>query len=100
VFCAAFSVDGSGNQCCYEQDGNLRYAADTYAGSTPDRSHDWGATPYGKPGYVPSLSHWIRDVVTFYYCCIWLDYTADCDYYMTRRATKDCKAYMPPHAGR
>lgn len=92
------SPDGSGNQCCYEHDGSLRYAADTYQGSTPDRSHDWGAAPYGVPGRVPSLSHWIHDVVTFYYCCLWVEDYAGCDYYMNRRPTKDCNVYTPPHA--
>ena len=91
--------EGSGNQCCYEQDGNLRYAADTYQGSTPDRSHDWGSVPYGTPGHVPSLSHWTHDVITFYYCCLWVEYR-QCNYYMDRRATRDCKAYTPPHSGK
>ncbi|XP_076446863.1 sushi domain-containing protein 2-like isoform X2 [Babylonia areolata] len=91
------SPDAAGNQCCYEEDGDLRYAADTYQGSTPDRAHDWGAAPFGSPGHVPSLSHWIQDVVTFYYCCLWVNY-GDCSYYMDRRATRDCKDYVPPHA--
>ena len=70
--CLLNRQDGSGNQCCYEQDGNLLYAADTYQGSTPDRSHDWGSVPYGAPYHVPSLSHWTHDVITFYYCCLWV----------------------------
>ncbi|ESP05625.1 hypothetical protein LOTGIDRAFT_228125 [Lottia gigantea] len=88
-------ADGSGNQCCYGRDGNVRYAADSYQGSTPDRSHDWGAEPYNKPNRVPSLSHWKHDVVTFYYCCLWVEYKY-CDYYMEQRATRDCKNYKPP----
>ncbi|XP_056013014.1 sushi domain-containing protein 2-like isoform X2 [Ostrea edulis] len=87
--------EGAGNQCCYGADGQLRFSADTFQGSTPDRSHDWGAAPYVKPGLVPSLSHWIKDVVTFYYCCLWTDYQ-DCDYYMDQRATRDCSGYSPP----
>ncbi|KAL8616814.1 hypothetical protein ACOMHN_017851 [Nucella lapillus] len=89
------SLDSSGNQCCYGADGNLRYAADTYQGSTPDRSHSWGAAPFGAPDLVPSMSHWIHDVVTFYYCCLWVEYK-QCSYYMDRRATRDCKEYHPP----
>jgi hypothetical protein len=50
---------------------NLKFAADSFQGSTPDRSHTWGAAPYGSNGLVPSMSHWIKDVVTFYYCCLW-----------------------------
>ena len=97
--CLLNRQDGSGNQCCYEQDGNLLYAADTYQGSTPDRSHDWGSMPYGAPYHVPSLSHWTHDVITFYYCCLWVEYR-ECNYYMDRRATRDCKAYTPPHSGK
>ncbi|KAK6178739.1 hypothetical protein SNE40_011254 [Patella caerulea] len=89
------SKSGAGNQCCYGPDGNVRYAADSFQGSTPDRGHDWGAPPYNKPGYVPSLSHWKHDVVTFYYCCLWVDYKY-CDNYMDQRATRDCKNYQPP----
>eukprot|EP00105_Crassostrea_gigas_P014706 XP_011431480.1 PREDICTED: sushi domain-containing protein 2 isoform X1 [Crassostrea gigas] len=89
------SPDDAGNQCCYGHDGQLRFAADTFQGSTPDRSHDWGAAPYVKPGLVPSLSHWLQDVVTFYYCCLWTDYQ-DCDYYMDQRGTRDCSGYSPP----
>ncbi|XP_061189248.1 sushi domain-containing protein 2-like [Saccostrea echinata] len=88
--------EGAGNQCCYGHNGQLRFAADTFQGSTPDRSHDWGAAPYVKPGFVPSLSHWIQDVVTFYYCCLWTDYQ-DCDYYMDQRGTRDCSGYSPPN---
>ncbi|XP_046579037.1 uncharacterized protein LOC124286646 [Haliotis rubra] len=91
------SSTGAGNQCCYGKDGLLIYAADTYQGSTPDRSHDWGAAPYNKPGRVPSLSHWIKDVVTFYYCCLWTEYS-HCNYYMDQRATRDCNGYRPPKA--
>ncbi|XP_064609396.1 sushi domain-containing protein 2-like [Liolophura sinensis] len=86
---------GAGNQCCYSADGNLKYAADSYQGSTPDKGHAWGAAPYLKPGYVPEESHWIDDVVSFYYCCLWTGYK-DCDKYMDRRPTKDCVDYQPP----
>ncbi|WAR00091.1 SUSD2-like protein, partial [Mya arenaria] len=88
-------VNGAGNQCCYSSTGLLIYAADTFQGSTPDRGHDWGAAPYRTPGHVPSLSHWLEDVVTFYYCCLWTGYNS-CDYYMDQRPTKDCAGYNPP----
>ncbi|KAJ8297967.1 hypothetical protein KUTeg_024498 [Tegillarca granosa] len=89
---------GSGNQCCYGSDGLLKYAADSFQGSTPDRSHDWGSYPYNGRDLVPSLSHWKHDVITFYYCCLWTGYK-DCDYYMDMRATKDCTGYRVPRAG-
>jgi len=97
LFCLSNS-NGAGNQCCYSSSGLLIYAADTFQGSTPDRSHDWGAAPYKVPGYVPTLSHWIDDVVTFYYCCLWNEYGA-CDNYMDQRPTRDCKDYNPPVPG-
>ncbi len=44
------------------------------------------------------MSHWIKDVVTFYYCCLWTGYN-DCDYYMDQRPTRDCADYHPPTPG-
>ncbi|XP_063413894.1 sushi domain-containing protein 2-like [Mytilus trossulus] len=89
------SKTGSGNQCCYDTGGNLKYSSDSFQGSTPDRSHAWGAFPYGRVDLVPHMSHWLKDVVTFYQCCLWTDYR-DCDYYMDQRSTRDCKNYIPP----
>ncbi|XP_052792972.1 sushi domain-containing protein 2-like [Mya arenaria] len=88
-------VNGAGNQCCYSSAGLLVYAADTFKGSTPDRGHDWGAAPYRSQGYVPSLSHWLDDIITLHYCCVWTEYKS-CDYYMDQRPTKDCAGYNPP----
>nr|KAI8757085.1 sushi domain-containing protein 2-like [Biomphalaria glabrata] len=87
--------DGAGNQCCYGNDGNLIYSQLSYQGSTPDRSHVWGAVPYGKPNLVPSLSHWKHDVVSYYYCCLW-NANQLCYEYMELRPTTDCKKYEPP----
>ncbi|ESO93786.1 hypothetical protein LOTGIDRAFT_228561 [Lottia gigantea] len=89
------TASGAGNQCCYGNDGNLMYSADSYNGATPDRCHDWGAPPFNKPDYVPSLSHWKHDVISFYHCCLWVNY-ANCDLYMEQRATRDCRGYTPP----
>ncbi|XP_077989949.1 sushi domain-containing protein 2-like [Glandiceps talaboti] len=83
---------GGGNQCCYDNDGNLMFALDTDQGSTPDRYHTWGSYPYNERGRVPSTSHWLVDVITFYYCCLWSDH---CWKYMALRATKDCIDYEP-----
>ncbi|XP_076117100.1 sushi domain-containing protein 2-like isoform X2 [Mytilus galloprovincialis] len=89
------SKTGSGNQCCYDAGGNLKYSSDSFQGSTPDRSHAWGGYPYGRVDLVPHMSHWLKDVVTFYQCCLWTDYIG-CDYYMDQRSTRDCKSYNPP----
>ncbi|XP_012940242.1 protein mesh [Aplysia californica] len=90
--------DGSGNQCCYNQDGTLRYSQLSYQGSTPDRSHNWGAPPFSLPDRVPSMSHWKHDVITFYYCCLWNEYSL-CDLYMEQRPTADCRYYDVPGIG-
>ncbi|XP_071124554.1 sushi domain-containing protein 2-like isoform X2 [Mytilus edulis] len=86
---------GAGNQCCYDANGNLRYAADSFRGSTPDKSHGLGAAPFGRLDLVPDMSHWVLDIASLFQCCMWTDYK-DCDYYMDRRPTIDCKGYSPP----
>ncbi|XP_033119207.1 sushi domain-containing protein 2-like [Anneissia japonica] len=88
--------DNAGVQCCYSEEGDLMYAGDTMNGSTADRSHPWGVEPYGTRGKVPAASHWVDDVITFYFCCIWTDNSDDCWMYMERRPTADCRKYLPP----
>eukprot|EP00058_Branchiostoma_floridae_P018259 XP_002603748.1 hypothetical protein BRAFLDRAFT_97609 [Branchiostoma floridae] len=92
----AASPDGAGQQCCYAADGRELFTGDTAGGSTPDRGHVFGAPPYRVPPRVPSYSHWIHDVTTFYYCCLWSD---NCDVYFELRPTDDCTRYVPPKAG-
>ncbi|XP_078669062.1 sushi domain-containing protein 2-like isoform X1 [Branchiostoma floridae x Branchiostoma belcheri] len=92
----AASPDGAGQQCCYAADGRELFTGDTAGGSTPDRGHVFGAPPYRVPPRVPSFSHWLHDVVTFYYCCLWSD---NCDVYFELRPTDDCSRYVPPKAG-
>lgn len=98
----AFSTSsyGAGNQCCYRADGTLIYSGDSYQGSTPDRSHLWGAAPYNTPNLarakVPAMSHSIHDIIPFYYCCL---LTNDCDKYMSVRPTKSCTEYWSPKQG-
>ncbi|XP_059161230.1 sushi domain-containing protein 2-like [Physella acuta] len=89
------TADKAGNQCCYSNSGELMFSQLNYQGSSPDRSHVWGAAPYDRPDLVPSLSHWKHDVISFYYCCRWNDY-ALCDLYMDLRPTTDCLKYSPP----
>ncbi|XP_045204399.2 sushi domain-containing protein 2-like [Mercenaria mercenaria] len=88
-------VNGAGNQCCYSGSGYLVFAADTFFGSTADKGHDWGAAPYGKPLHVPSLSHWVEDLVPLFQCCQWTNFSL-CDNYVDLRPTTDCTGYNPP----
>ncbi|XP_068102447.1 sushi domain-containing protein 2 isoform X2 [Hyperolius riggenbachi] len=83
----------AGQQCCYDKDGAQVLTSDSIGGSTPDRGHDWGSPPYRKPPRIPGFSHWLYDVVTFYYCCLW---SSNCQYYMERRPSSDCRTYEPP----
>ncbi|CAI5789428.1 domain-containing 2 [Podarcis lilfordi] len=83
----------SGQQCCYNTAGTQVLTGDSVGGSTPDRGHDWGAPPYQKPPRVPGFSHWIYDVISFYYCCLWSN---NCPTYLNRRPSSGCRKYRPP----
>ncbi|XP_038618912.1 sushi domain-containing protein 2 isoform X1 [Tachyglossus aculeatus] len=85
----------AGQQCCYDASGTQVLTGDSTGGSTPDRGHDWGSPPFRKPPRVPGLSHWLYDVITFYYCCLW---SPNCNYYFKRRPSSDCRTYRPPRA--
>lgn len=87
---------GSGQQCCYTASGMQLLTSDSTSGSTPDRGHDWGAPPYRTPPRVPGMSHWLYDVISFYYCCLW---APECSRYMRRRPSSDCRSYRPPRLG-
>nr|XP_015221886.1 PREDICTED: sushi domain-containing protein 2 [Lepisosteus oculatus] len=86
----------AGQQCCYDSTGAQVLTADSIGGSTPDRGHDWGSPPFKKPPRVPGVSHWLYDVISFYYCCLWSD---NCSYYFTHRPSSDCKTYKTPKPG-
>ncbi|NXQ40551.1 SUSD2 protein, partial [Catharus fuscescens] len=86
---------GAGQQCCYDSTGTQILTSDSTGGSTPDRGHDWGSPPFLRPPRIPGFSHWLYDVISFYYCCLWSD---NCDFYMKRRPSSDCRTYRPPRA--
>lgn len=92
----ASPVHGSGQQCCYDSTGTLVLTGDSNRGSTPDRAHDWGSPPYRAPPRVPGYSHWLYDVMSFYYCCLWSDH---CQVYLSHRNSSGCRNYQPPRAG-
>uniref|UniRef100_A0A667ZR99 Sushi domain containing 2 n=1 Tax=Myripristis murdjan TaxID=586833 RepID=A0A667ZR99_9TELE len=87
---------GAGQQCCYDSTGAQILTADSIGGSTPDRAHDWGSPPFKKPPRVPAESHWLYDVLSFYYCCLWSD---NCHYYFKHRPSSDCRTYQSPTPG-
>ncbi|KAK5932062.1 hypothetical protein CgunFtcFv8_003797 [Champsocephalus gunnari] len=92
----ASPTHGSGQQCCYDSTGALVLTGDSIGGSTPDRAHDWGSPPYREPPRVPGYSHWLYDVMSFYYCCLWSDH---CNIYFKHRPSSGCRSYQPPKAG-
>ncbi|XP_040010330.1 sushi domain-containing protein 2 isoform X2 [Xiphias gladius] len=92
----ASPTHGSGQRCCYDGTGALALTGDSICGSTPDRAHDWGSPPYGEPPRVPEYSHWLYDVMSFYYCCLWSDH---CHIYFSHRPSSGCCNYQPPKAG-
>lgn len=47
-----FSAEGSGQQCCYDKNGFLMLSYDQMWGSRPQRSHDFGFTPYNEANKV------------------------------------------------
>uniref|UniRef100_A0A8C6Z6W7 Sushi domain containing 2 n=1 Tax=Nothoprocta perdicaria TaxID=30464 RepID=A0A8C6Z6W7_NOTPE len=85
----------AGQQCCYDATGTQILTQDSTGGSTPDRGHDWGSPPFMKPPRIPGFSHWLYDVISFYYCCLWSD---NCQFYMKHRPSSDCRKYRPPRA--
>lgn len=89
----ASPVYGAGQQCCYDKTGAQVLTGDSIGGSTPDRAHDWGSPPYKRPPRIPGQSHWVYDVLSFYYCCLWSD---NCSYYFKHRPSSGCRQYQPP----
>lgn len=87
----------AGQQCCYDSTGAQVLTADSIGGSTPDRAHDWGSPPYKKPPRIPGQSHWVYDVLSFYYCCLWS--SDNCHYYFKHRPSSDCRQYQSPSSG-
>ncbi|XP_054896694.1 sushi domain-containing protein 2-like isoform X2 [Poeciliopsis prolifica] len=83
----------AGQQCCYDSTGAQVLTADSIGGSTPDRAHDWGSPPFKEPPRIPGQSHWVYDVLSFYYCCLWSD---NCYYYFKHRPSSDCRRYQSP----
>ncbi|XP_040928147.1 sushi domain-containing protein 2 isoform X2 [Betta splendens] len=87
---------GSGQQCCYDSTGVLVLTGDSVGGSSPDRAHAWGSPPYRSPPRVPGFSHWLYDVTSLFYCCLWSE---NCDVYFSHRPSSGCRNYRPPRAG-
>lgn len=97
-FAVYFSHDGAGQQCCYDLAGYLMMSSDNKWGGTPMRNHNLGVLPWNEANKIPTLSHYLADIVPFYPCCIWQDEQSNgCSLYRyERRASQDCVGYQPP----
>lgn len=96
------SIGGSGQTCCYDDQGELIQTADTIYGGRPSRAFIYGKHPFKIRMMIPSLSTWVHDVSPFFYCCLWQkkkDNALACQNYNLYRTSQDCSLYQPPVVG-
>ncbi|XP_013384884.2 uncharacterized protein LOC106154891 [Lingula anatina] len=85
---------GAGQQCCYDQQGNLLNVADNHGGGTMDISHYKGCR---NPPVVPYISHFYTDLRPHAWCCHSSGNMSLCsETYMERRPSHDGRGYQPP----
>ena len=72
--------------------------ADNQWGGNPLRNHNLGVLPWNEANKIPTLSHWLSDILPFYTCCLWQgEQSQGCqNYRFERRASQDCVGYQPP----
>jgi len=72
--------------------------SDNKWGGNPLRNHNLGLLPWNEANKIPTLSHWLSDVIPFYPCCLWQEeQSVGCQRYrFERRASQDCVGYQPP----
>ncbi|XP_077984790.1 protein mesh-like [Glandiceps talaboti] len=93
------SDNGAGQQCCYDNDGNLINGPDNdNSGGTSHRRHHGGVPPFKSPGKVPYLSHYLYDILPWEHCCVYSSIDL-CYLYYKKRPSDDCRDYVPPRPG-
>ena len=85
-FFLLFSATGAGQQCCYNNFGNLMMGKPN-AGSL-DRFHPNAG--------LPVISHFFHDLVPYQDCCRLSD---SCDKYYEKRPSDDGSRYQAPRPG-
>ncbi|KAK4336770.1 hypothetical protein RND71_043857 [Anisodus tanguticus] len=93
------SIGGSGQTCCYDDQIELLQTADTMYGGRPSRAFIYGKHPFKMRMMIPSLSHWVHDVMPFFFCCKWQekeDNSDTCQMYNYWRTSQDCSSYQQP----
>uniref|UniRef100_A0A6G1S5F6 Extracellular domains-containing protein CG31004 n=1 Tax=Aceria tosichella TaxID=561515 RepID=A0A6G1S5F6_9ACAR len=96
------SIGGSGQTCCYDDQGELIQTADTIFGGRPSRAFPYGKHPFKIRMMIPTLSTWVHDVAPYFYCCLWQhkkDNAESCQNYNAYRTSQDCSLYQPPVVG-
>ncbi|KAK5643851.1 hypothetical protein RI129_007696 [Pyrocoelia pectoralis] len=98
---ASPTMEGSGQQCCYDKNLYLMLSYDQQWGSSPHRSHNLGYLPWNEATKVPVLSHWFHDMMPKYLCCRWqYEQAVGCETLrFERRPSPDCVTYQPPAIG-
>ena len=82
-----YSNQGAGQQCCYNEEGNLMVGP--LEGGSLDRVHiDEG---------LPVLSHFFHDLVPYWDCCLLSGY---CGKYFEKRPSNNGANYEPPRPGK
>ena len=86
------SVQGAGQQCCYDRAGNLLPFEN--GGGTFDRAHVKGYVgKHEDINKIPIISHLLEDVEPYFLCC---KLSFNCLKYSVLRPTDDCRKYTPP----
>lgn len=97
------SIGGSGQQCCYDDYGELLRTADTMYGGRPSRAFIYGKPPFKMIQMTPTFSYWQNDIMPFYYCCKWAPKEEDsntCHMFNYFRTSQDCSSYQPVAVGK
>lgn len=81
---------GSGQQCCYRQDGSL------LVGPRSGGSVDLVA----PNGIINTVRHFVEDVIPAIYCCKGLRSESTCQLYYDHRPSDNGSRYNPPTPGK
>ena len=86
-----YSNQGAGQQCCYNQQGNLLGSLN--GGGSLDRFHIEAG--------VPVFSHFFNDLVPYLDCCLLAKTPkVTCEKYFEKRPSDNGSGYVPPRPGK
>jgi len=86
-------LDGSGQQACYDEDGQLLNFVE--GGGTRHKSHYKGHEPTGKKYF---FSHHADDRMPFVHCCKWSLNLCN-QMFAAARPSTDCSDFVSPGFG-